>query len=170
MLPVVWAGFAVVIVTAAVRTRSGRHPGALRTGRLAVGGLYLMAGAFVNAMFIVRGDDYDGFADGADVDFVRDTWQSLVVPNHHAFIWVLVAFEAEVGLLALAGGRRTQLAYGLAIAFHVALLSFGWGFFLWSLPMLAALSQLLRAERRVDRQRSTTVARSTSSAIPMKAA
>ena len=152
MLPVVWAGFAVVIVAAAVRSRSGRHQGARKMGRIGVGGLYLAAGAFVNAMFLVRGDDYDGFADGAYVPFVRDTWQSLVVPNHHLFIWTLVAFEAAVGLLALAGGKRTQLAYGLAIAFHVALLSFGWGFYLWSIPMLAALTQLLVAERRAAPQ------------------
>lgn len=169
-MPVLWVGCAVVVIVAAVRSWSGRHPGALRTGRLGVGVLYLVAGAFVNALFIVRGDDYDGFAGGAYVDFVRDTWQSLVVPNHHVFIWLLVVFEAAVGLLALAGGKRTQLAYGLAIAFHVALLSFGWGFYLWSLPMLAALTQLLRAERRADSTRTLGLVRSTSDAIPMKAA
>ena len=45
------------------------------------------------------------------------------------------------------GGRETQLAYGAGIAFHVALLSFGWGFYLWSVPMIAALMTLLRRER-----------------------
>ena len=149
MLPVAWVACAVVIVIAAVRTR--RHgASAHRLGRFGVGVLYLGAGALVNAAFLVRGDDYHGFADGAYVDFVRDTWQSLVVPNHELFIWTLVLFEATVGVLALAGGRRTQVAYGLAIAFHVALLSFGWGFYLWSIPMIAALVVLLRSERRAD--------------------
>jgi len=169
-MPVLWVGCAVVVVVAAVRSWSGGHPGALRMGRLGVGVLYLIAGAFVNATFIVRGDDYDGFASGAYVDAVRETWQSLVAPNHHVFIWLLVVFEVAVGLLALAGGKRTQLAYGLAIAFHVALLSFGWGFYLWSLPMLAALTQLLRAERQADSTRTLGLVRSTSDAIPMKAA
>lgn len=149
MLQVIWVSCAVVIITAAVRSRT--RDGALRLGRLGVGVLYLAAGAFVNALFIVRGDDYRGFADGAYVPFVRETWNSLVVPNHHVFIWTLVAFEAAVGVLVLLGGRRTQLAYALAIAFHVALLSFGWGIYLWSLPMVWALARLLQAERRVTR-------------------
>ena len=80
---------------------------------------------------------------------MKETWRSLVVPNHHLFIATLIAFEAAVGLLALMGGRRTQLAYGAAIAFHVALLSFGWGFYLWSVPMIAALTVLFRRERAV---------------------
>jgi hypothetical protein len=54
----------------------------------------------------------------------------------------------------IAGGKRTQVALVAAIGFHVALLSFGWGFFLWSIPMIGALGLLLRAER----QRSSTSA------------
>ena len=167
MLPVVWAGLAVVIVGAAMR--STRQAGARRVGRLAFGALYLGAGAFVNAMFVVRGDDYETFADGAAIDFVRDTWRSLVVPNHHVFIWLLIAFEAAVGVLALTGGRRTQLAYALAIAFHVALLSFGWGFALWVVPMVWALARLLRAERRAEAERAIAEAR-IQRAIPVRAA
>ena len=48
----------------------------------------------------------------------------------------------------LGRGRRTQLGYVAAIAFHVALLSFGWGFYVWSVPMIGAFSLLLRAERQ----------------------
>ncbi|HVW32270.1 MAG TPA: hypothetical protein VHL53_07010, partial [Acidimicrobiia bacterium] len=95
----------------------------------------------------LRGDDYARFADGSSIPFVRHTWRTLVVPNHHWFISALVAFELAVGVLALLGGWRTRLAYAAAIAFHGALLSFGWGFALWSLPMIAALGTLLRAER-----------------------
>ena len=145
MLPVLWVACAVVIVVAAFRVRA--HDDARTLGRLGVGALYVGAGAAVNLGMLLRGDDYSGFADGAYVAFVRDTWESLVVPNHHWFIGALIVFEVAVGLLALAGGKRTQLAYALAIAFHVALLSFGWGFYLWSIPMIAALATLLRAER-----------------------
>ena len=143
---VVWVGFAIVIVRAAWRSR--RHPEAVRTGRLAFAWLYLAGGALMNLLFLVSGDDYGAFADGSSIAFVRHTWHSLVVPHHAAWIGLLIVFEVVVGLLALAGGRRAQLAYALAIAFHVALLSFGWGFFLWSLPMIAAFAVLLRAERR----------------------
>lgn len=148
MLPVIWVGCAIVIVTAAVRSR--RHASALRTGRIGVAVLYLGAGAAVNAYFLLRGDDYAKFADGAYIAFVRHTWNTLVVPNHVAWITLLIAFELAVGVLALLGGRRTRLAYVAAIAFHIALLSFGWGFFAWSLPMIAALATLLRAERRSE--------------------
>jgi hypothetical protein len=156
MLPVVWVVCAVVIITAAVRCRH-HGEGARRLGRAGVGALYLGAGALVNAGFLIRGDDYQGFADGAYVSFVRETWESLVVPHHEPFIWLLVAFEATVGVLALSGGRRTQAAYALAIAFHVALLSFGWGFYVWSIPMIWALVQLLRSERASDRKPARTV-------------
>ena len=145
MLPVIWVACAVAVITAAAR--SGRHPGALRAGRIVVGVLYLGAGAAVNVVFLLRGDDYAKFADGSSIPFVRHTWRTLVVPDHHWFISALIAFELAVGVLALLGGRRTRLAYAAAIAFHVALLSFGWGFFLWSVPMVAALATLLRAER-----------------------
>jgi hypothetical protein len=145
MLPVLWATCAVVITTCAVRAR--RHTAAIRRGRVGVAFLFVGAGAAVNAFFLLRGDDYADFATGSYLAFVRDTWASLVVPNHHLFISVLIAFELAVGLLAAAGGRSTQAAYVAAIAFHVALLSFGWGFFLWSVPMIAALATLLHAER-----------------------
>jgi hypothetical protein len=48
-----------------------------------------------------------------------------------------------VGVLVLLGGRRAEAGLAAAIAFHVALLSFGWGFSLWALPMIAALTRLL---------------------------
>jgi hypothetical protein len=146
MLPVIWVACAIAVVTAAVRSR--RHSSALWFGRVAVGVLYVGAGAVVNAIFLLRGDDYAKFADGAYIAFVRHTWRSLVVPNHDVWILLLILFELVVGVLAWSGGGRTQVAYVAAIAFHVALLSFGWGFYMWSLPMIWALSTLMRAERR----------------------
>jgi len=108
---------------------------------------------------LLRGDDYAEFADGAYIAFVKHTWRSVVVPDRAAWIGLLIAFELAVGILALLGGRRTQLAYGAAIAFHVALLSFGWGFYLWSVPILGALVLLLRAERRDDEETATAARR-----------
>lgn len=146
MLRFLWVGCAGIIVAAAIWSR--RDAAAVRVGRVGVAALYIGAGAAVNGFFLARGDDYADFADGSYIPFVRDTWQSLVVPNHDVWISLLIALEGSVGLLAISGGRRTQVAYAAAIAFHVALLSFGWGFYLWSIPMIAALTTLLRAERR----------------------
>jgi hypothetical protein len=146
MLPVLWLASALVIVTAAVRSR--RHARALRTGRFGVALLYIAAGAAVNGWFLARGDDYAEFAKGSYLPFVRDTWRSVVVPSHDFWIGLLIVFELAIGVLALAGGWRTQLAYTSAIAFHIALLSFGWGFYLWSIPMIVALGAMLQAERK----------------------
>jgi hypothetical protein len=149
LLPIIWLTCGVVVIVAAVRSR--RHEEALRTGRLGFAILYIGAGAAVNAWFLVRGDDYAEFADGATLGLVRDTWRDVVVPNHDWWIAALVVFELTIGALGLVGGRWTQIAYGAAVAFHVALLSFGWGFALWSVPMIGALATLLNAERRAER-------------------
>jgi hypothetical protein len=143
---VLWGLSAIVIIRAA--WRSTRQPEALRTGRLAFVFLFLGAGAAMNALFLATGEDYAGFADGAYIAFVRHTWDSLVVPHHELWIGLLIIFETTVGLLALAGGRRLEWAYGLALAFHVGLLAFGWGFYAWALPMITAYATLLRGERR----------------------
>jgi uncharacterized membrane protein YphA (DoxX/SURF4 family) len=146
---ILWALSAIVIIRAA--WRSSRHLDALRTGRLAFAFLFLVAGAGMNALFLTIGETYSKFADGTYLVFVRHTWHSLVVPHPGLWIGLLIAFEATVGLLALAGGKRLQVAYGLAIAFHVGLLAFGWGFFLWALPMITAFATLLHNERRRER-------------------
>jgi hypothetical protein len=146
MFPVIWVSCAVVIVTAAIR--AGRDRRAARVGRWAVAVLFVGAGAIVNAILLATGENYADFSSGTYVAFVRDTWRDVVVPNHYLFISLLIAFETAVGLLVLAGGMRSRLGLVAAIAFHVALLSFGWGFYLWSIPMIGALSLLLRAERQ----------------------
>lgn len=145
LLPIAWLACGVVIFAASLR--AARSPRARRTGLRAVAVLYIAAGAAVNAFFLARGDDYEKFADGSYLGFVRDTWRDLVVPNHDFFISILIVFELAVGVLVLNGGRKAQLGLVAAIGFHVGLLFFGWGFYLWSVPMMTALTLLLRAER-----------------------
>jgi hypothetical protein len=111
----------------------------------------LAEGALVNAVFLATGEDDADFADAAHILFVRDTWSDLVVPNHYVFISALIIFEAVVGVLTLAGGKRAQVGLAAAMAFHDALLSFGWGFYVWSIPVIGSLSLLLRARRQLNR-------------------
>ncbi len=151
LLAVVWLVCGATVVAAAVRSR--RDPQALRAGRLAVGVLYLVAGALVHVGLLASGEDYRGFADGAAVGFVRRTWESLVVPHHLLFIGALVVFEAAVGVLVLLGGRAGVAGLAAAAAFHVALVAFGWGFLVWSLPVGGALVVLARGELAVVRGR-----------------
>jgi hypothetical protein len=126
--------------------RSGIH--ALLTGRVSLGLLMLVGGAVVNGFYLATGVGYDTFADTSMLTFVTDTWRDLVVPNQGFFIGKLIAFEAVVGVLVLIGRRWATVGMVAALGFHVGLLFFGWGFWLWSIPMLAAIALLLRAHLR----------------------
>lgn len=144
-LPAVWAGLALVIIGCSLGSVRSRR--AYRVGIAAVSALWVGAGAAVNGYFLARGDTYSGFADGAPTSFVRDTWESVVVPNHGAFIGALIAFEAAAGALVLVEGAVRQTVLVLLIGFNLALVSFGWGFLVWSVPMVLALGLLWRAGR-----------------------
>jgi hypothetical protein len=129
--------------------RAGSSPRALYVARVALGVLMIAFGAVVNAVYLmVDSATYAHFADASQLTFVRDTWQSLVVPNQELFISVLIGFELLVGVLMLSGGRRTQVALVALIAFHAGQLVFGWFMWLWAVPMMTALVLLLRAELR----------------------
>jgi hypothetical protein len=145
-LPVAWVTLGIIVVACGLR--ASRSQRAYRVGVAAVSALWVLAGAGANAYFLARGDDFSGFADGASTSFVRDTWQSLVVPHHTVFIGLLVAFEAAAGLAVLVEGTVRQTALLLLIAFTVALLSFGWGYLVWSVPLGVALGLLWRHGRQ----------------------
>jgi hypothetical protein len=145
MLQLAWLGLGLVILVASLFAYRSRR--ALMIGRVTLAALYVVAGAAVNTVYLVRGDDYSAFADGSYIPFVRQTWRAVVAPNQMIFIPLLILFEATVGVLLLVGGRWAQLGLVCAIGFHVALLTFGWAYYLWSIPMLLALVLLLRAQR-----------------------
>ncbi|MEO7754125.1 MAG: hypothetical protein ABIS35_12010 [Terracoccus sp.] len=105
-------------------------------------------GAMVNAIYLISDwDSFAGFGDMSQVAFVRQTWGSLVVPNTGFFIGLLIAGEAAAGLLVLSGGCRARAGLLLLLAFHAGLLVFGWWLWLYAVPMLAALTVMLRAEQ-----------------------
>ncbi len=142
----IWAVLGAIVVVCGVRARHSER--ALAWGCVAVSVLWVVAGAAVNAGVLVLDTSYTGFADGSPVAFVRDTWESLVVPNQGIFIGLLVAFEALAGAFVLIPGRPRQVALAALVAFNVALLSFGPAFLVWSVPVGTGLLLLLRAERR----------------------
>jgi hypothetical protein len=115
-------------------------------GRAAVAVLFIVGGALLHVINLATGADYSGFADPAVSNWVTQTWESVVVPNAGLFIGLLAAFEAAVGVLALTGGRGTQVAYIGVIAFYSLLWIFG-PEILFVLVMLPAMLVLLRAER-----------------------
>jgi hypothetical protein len=121
------------------------RPGRMASvGRLAFGAMFA-GGSAVHVAIVVTGTEtYRHFADTAFVPFVKQAWLSVFMPHAALFGLLLAASELAVGLLILAGGRKTTLGLVAAIAFHLGMMLFGWGFWFWSIPMLAMLVALLR--------------------------
>jgi hypothetical protein len=135
-------------VTFVAALRAGKSLRAIYVGRAALGLLLIAFGAVVNAIYLAAGTDYYAdFAEASPFPFVRDTWDSLVLPHQGWFITLLIIFEATVGALILSGGRRTQVGLIGLIGFHVGQLAFGGVLWPWAIVMLVALVLLLRAER-----------------------
>jgi hypothetical protein len=102
-------------------------------------------GSAVHVAIVVTGTQtYRHFAGTAFIPFVKQAWLSVFMPRAALLGLLLAAFQLAVGLLILAGGRRTALGLMAAMAFHLGLMLFGWGFWFWSTPMLAMLVALLR--------------------------
>jgi hypothetical protein len=102
-------------------------------------------GAAIHVAIVVNGTEtYRHFADPAFIPFVKQAWASAFMPHAAVLGLLLAAFELAVGLLILAGARKTTIGLVAAIAFHLGLMLFGWGFWFWSVPMLAMLVALLR--------------------------
>ena len=147
MEKIAWLVLGPLALAAAVR--ASNSPRALHVGRLALGTLFIGAGALVNLWYLLTGADYGTFADAAHLAFVRDTWHSVVAPHQALFIGLLIAYEIMIGVLILSGGRRTELGLIGAIGMHVGLLVFGWVLTIWAVAMLVAFGLLLRAQRRL---------------------
>jgi hypothetical protein len=139
------------IVTTLTTSRPGatlappHGPGRVaRVGRLAFGVMFT-GGAAIHVAIVVTGtESYRHFADTAFIPLVKQVWLSVFMAHAALLGLLLAAFELAVGLLILAGARKTVLGLVAAIAFHLGLMLFGWGFWFWSIPMLAMLVALLR--------------------------
>jgi hypothetical protein len=84
---------------------------------------------------------YRHFADGA-LPLVRTAWRDVFIANPSAWGLAVAAGELLIGIAILVGGRWIRLGLVGAIGFHVALMLFGFGFWVWILPMLVLLVAL----------------------------
>jgi hypothetical protein len=82
---------------------------------------------------------YRHFADGALVPGLSTAWRASVMPRAALAGLVVAAGEAALALLLLCSRPWRRLGWMGAIAFHLALMLFGWGFWLWSVPALGLL-------------------------------
>jgi hypothetical protein len=114
--------------------------------RLVVGGFFLTMGGVHLGLVSADPQVYRHFADHGLFPFVRDGWSDIVMA--HPAVWglLLMAGEIVLGSLLLVGGRPARWGWSGVIGFHVLLMLFGFGFWVWSLPSLALLVVLARRD------------------------
>ena len=97
---------------------------------------------------LVTPNSYDGFADAALFDWTHSAWQEVFMA--HPTVWALLLAAAEL-IIAVLLVKAPRIGYLAVIAFHLALMLFGWGFWLWSVPALSFAVPAARHAFRADR-------------------
>lgn len=120
-------------------TVAAERPG---VGRSLVGGLFLVTGGVHLGIVMVDAGFYRHFADEALFPFVRAGWDDVFMAAPTFWGLCLMAGEIVLGSLLLLGGPWAKAGWVGVIAFHLLLMFFGFGFFLWSIPMLCLLAIL----------------------------
>jgi hypothetical protein len=109
-----------------------------------IGAFYLVMAGINIGIVIADSSTYRHFADGGLFPFVRTGWREIVMARPGAWIGLLAAGEIAIGLAFLARRPWPRIAYGAAIVFHLALMVFGWGVWLWAVPAIGALTAAAR--------------------------
>jgi hypothetical protein len=129
------------------RARTGAAPSGRAWERSVVGGFYLVSAGVHLGLVAADPQTYRGFADAGLFGFVRHGWHDVFM-QHPAF-WGLcvMAGELTLGVLLLLGGRPARVGWVGVIAFHVLLMLFGFGFWLYAVPALLVLVVLMRRDQ-----------------------
>jgi len=123
------------------RAERQRRERARRAGRVV--GMFFLWTSGVHAGIVAADPQfYRPFADSSFLPFVRDGWREVVMALPVLWGLLLMAGEAALGGLLLLGGRAAKAGWAGVIGFHVLLMLFGFGFWLWSVPALAILVPL----------------------------
>lgn len=112
-----------------------------------VGHLFLWTSGVHVGIVAADTEFYRAFADGA-LPVVREAWSAVFMASPVLWGLAVALGELLIGAATLRGGRWTQFGLFGAIGFHLCLMLFGWGFWLWSLPMLALLVRSVVREAR----------------------
>jgi hypothetical protein len=143
-----------------IRVRPAAEPVRRRHwGGPVVGGFFLSMGGVHLGLVAADPETYRHFADAGLFPFVRDGWQDVFMAAPAVFGLLLAAGETVLGVLLLRGGRAATVGWAGVIAFHLLLMLFGFGIWVWCLPALVLLVHLARRDttsawpRRTTRQR-----------------
>jgi len=111
-----------------------------------VGGFYLTMGGVHLGIVAADTETYRHFADAGLFAFVRDGWQGIFMAHPASFGLMLAGGEVALGILLLLGGRYAAVGWAGVITFHLLLMLFGLGVWLWCIPALIALVVLARQD------------------------
>lgn len=113
-----------------------------RLGGRIVGLVFLWTSGIHVGIVAAGPDLYRHFADTSFVPGVHQAWTQVVMADPVTWGLLLALGEATLGGLLLVGGRWARAGWVGVIAFHVLLMLFGFGFWMWSLPALTVLVPL----------------------------
>ena len=133
------------MTTRSIHAHPSRRPLAARLMRRParvrkiVGSFYLSMGGVHLGIVAADPTLYRHFADGALFPIVRVGWSGIFMAEPATSGLVMAAGETALGVMLLVGGRWTKVGWVGVIGFHVALMLFGWAYWLWSVPALSYL-------------------------------
>lgn len=110
--------------------------------RHALGWFFVLCGCVHIVLAATDPQVYSAFAQEALFPFVRTAWREIFMADPDG--WALVVAEVEflIGAALLLGGVWARIGYLAVITFHIALMMFGWGFWMWSIPAIVGITAL----------------------------
>ena len=121
-------------------------------GRVAWGVVYFGGSVSHFGLAGFNTDAYARFTEWArPPTWVQATWDSVFMAHPSVYASLIGGYELATGVLLLKGGRAAVWGFWAALAFHVALMFFGFGIWLYCLPAIALLAFILRAHLKVLR-------------------
>lgn len=122
-------------------------------GRVAWGVVYVGGGITHFGLSAFNTDAYTRFTEWAGPPtWVQGAWDSVFMAHPSVYASLIGAYELATGALLLRGGRAALWGLCAALAFHVALMFFGFGIWLYCLPAMALLVLVLRAHLNVFKE------------------
>jgi hypothetical protein len=118
-----------------------------------LGGFFLAMSGIHVGILSADPTTYEPFAEQALFSFVRDGWTDVFMAHPRIWALLLAVGEATIGTCLLIGGRVARAGWVLAIAFHVLLMLFGFGIWLYAIPALSVLVRGARHDWRGLQQR-----------------
>jgi hypothetical protein len=129
----------MALTTVGARSEPRIGPRLPKRIRRLVGCFYLSMGGVHVGVVAADPELYRHFADAALLDVVSTGWREVFMAQPAFWGLVMAAGETALGALLLSSGPRVRLGWVGVVGFHVLLMLFGWGYWLWSLPVLAVL-------------------------------